>query len=90
MAIKRRAKRHSESDCAAHNVGIEGVEYGSAELLAERVCVELLNVLHGSKILAGEPALALATVGFADVAGVSSRSIASGAIIHENTVCSAQ
>lgn len=31
---------------AAHDVGIEGVGYGAAELLAERVCVKFLNVHH--------------------------------------------
>lgn len=60
-----------KSDCAAHDVGVEGVGYGPAELLTERVCIELLNVHHGGKILAREPALAEAAIGFADVAGVS-------------------
>lgn len=81
-----RLKRHSESDGAAHNVRIEGVGYGTAELLAEGVCIELLNVHHGSKILPREPALALATVGVADVAGVASRSIAPRAVVNEQTV----
>lgn len=56
---------------AAHDVGIEGVGYGAAELLAERVCVKFLNVHYRCEILAREPALALAAIGFADVAGVS-------------------
>ena len=69
---------------ASHDVGVEGVGYGAAELLAEGVCIELLNVHHGSKILAREPALA--TVGFAYVAGISLRSIAPRAIIDEKAV----
>lgn len=52
---------------------MEGVVYGAAELLAEGVGVELLNVHYGSKILAGEPALAEAAIGFSYVAGVYSR-----------------
>ena len=43
----------------AHDVEIEGVGYGTAELLTEGVCVELLNVHHRSVILAREPALAV-------------------------------
>ena len=83
MAINKRTKRHSKSDASAHNVGIEGVGYGSAELLAEGVCVKFLNVHHGSEILAREPTLAVAAIGFADVSGVSSRSIAPRAIVNE-------
>lgn len=45
---------------------------GTAELLAEGVGLELLNVHYGSKILAGEPTLAVA-IGFSYVAGVYSR-----------------
>ena len=56
-----------------HNVEIEGVGNGAAELLAEGDGVELLNVHYGSKILAGEPALAEAAIGFSYVAGVYSR-----------------
>lgn len=48
---------------AAHNVGVECIGNGTAELLAERVCVKFLNVHHGSKILAREPALALSAIG---------------------------
>ena len=86
MAINKRTKRHSKSDASAHNVGIEGVGYGTAELLAEGVCIELLNIHHRGEILAREPTLAFATVGAANVAGVSSRSIAPCAIINEKTV----
>lgn len=46
---------------------------GTAELLAEGVGVELLNVHYGSKILAGEPTLAVSAIGFSYVAGVYSR-----------------
>lgn len=31
---------------AAHDVGVEGVGYGAAELLAERVGVKFLNINH--------------------------------------------
>ena len=86
MAINRRAKRHSKSDGTAHNVGIEGVGYGTAELLTERVCVELLNVHHRCEILAREPTLAFATIGPANVAGISTRSVAPCAIVNEQTV----
>ena len=86
MAINRRAKRHSKSDCAAHNIGIESIRNCTAELLAEGVCIELLNVHHGSKILAREPALALSGIGPANIPGVTSRSIAPSAIIDEQTV----
>ena len=72
-----------QSDGAAHDVGIEGVGDCAAELLTEGVGVELLNVHHGSEILAREPALALSAIGFSYVAGVSSRSIAPRAIVNE-------
>lgn len=75
-----------QSDGAAHDVGIECVGYGAAELLAEGVGVKFLNIHYGSEILAREPALAFATVGFADVAGVATRSIAPCAIIDEKAV----
>ena len=74
------------SNGAAHNVGIEGVGYGTAELLTERVCVKFLNIHYRCEILAREPAFTLATVGFANVAGVASRSIAPCAIVDEQTV----
>ena len=60
---------------SAHYVGIEGVGYGTTELLAEVVCIKLLKVYYGSIILAREPTLALASIGFADVTGVATRSI---------------
>ena len=86
MAINKRTKRHSKSDASAHNVGIEGVGYGMAELLTEGVCIELLNVHYRGEILAREPTFAFAAVGFANVAGVASRSIAPCAIVNEQTV----
>ena len=35
---------------AAHDVGIEGVGYGAAELLAERVSIKFLNVHHRGEV----------------------------------------
>lgn len=81
-----RPKRHSESNGTTHNVGIEGVGDCSAEFLAERVGVKFLNVHHRGEVFAREPALALAAIGFADVAGVSSRRISPRAIVDEQTV----
>ena len=54
--------------------------------MTERVCIKLLNVHYRCEILAREPTLAFATVGFANVAGVTSRSIAASAIVDEQTV----
>ena len=75
-----------QSDCATHNIGVEGVGDGAAELQAEGVCIELLNVHHRSVILAREPALALSGIGPANIPGVTSRSITASAIIDEQTV----
>lgn len=44
-----------QSDCATHNIGVEGVGDGAAELPAEGVCVKLLNVHHRGEVFAGEP-----------------------------------
>ncbi len=81
-----RLKRHSESDGATHNVWIESVGDGSAELLADIVGEKFLNVHDGGEILAREPAFTLATVGTANVAGVTSRSVAPCAIVNEQAV----
>ena len=78
--------RHSESDGAAHDVGIEGVGDCPAELLAERVSIEFLNVHHRGEVFAREPALALAAIAFSDVAGIPSRSIAACAVIDKQAV----
>lgn len=82
-------KRHArplQRDGFAHDVGVEGVGDGTAELLAEAVGVELLYVHHGGIILAGEPAFALAVVGVAEVAGVAPGRVASRAVVHEQAV----